>query len=109
MIISTRSSESAFRSSVKRALGVILASSTPSCSATIFLRRSTISGEGIGLLLSTTWLNDASCVSHVAWRVSATRHTPRGWLLVSPLYIARHDGAEHTVDEPAGVIAAEVL
>src|SRR5215510_5080723 len=40
MISSTRSSESAFRSSTKDASGLTSSSSTPSCSTTIFLSRS---------------------------------------------------------------------
>src|SRR3990172_5459283 len=40
MISSTRSSESAFRSSTKEASGVTCSSSTPSCSTTIFFIRS---------------------------------------------------------------------
>ena len=62
---STRSSESAFRSSTNEASGVTSASSTPSCSMTIFFSRSYV--------LATELLLDTGVSRRVASWSRATR------------------------------------
>src|SRR5260221_2953154 len=108
MMSSTRSRESALRSSTNEASGFTSASSTPSCSTTIFLRRSYIFASANRLPPCHYFRYPPPASPPASGKVSPLRCSPVNRGLTSA-GLTTHGGRQYTIDELRRGLRAEQL